>query len=326
MSALLEVENLKAEFPLPNGKIQALNGVSFQIDRGEIIGLAGESGSGKSVTTQCLLGMLPPPGRITDGDIRFDGESLLGLTERQFRQIRGRRISIVVQDALAALNPVIPTGEQVADVLLAHTDITRKSAWERVVEIFGQVGIPAARERSHRYAHEFSGGMQQRVVIGAAVACGPELIIADEPTTALDVTVQMQVLALLLDVRKRLGSAVLYISHDLAAVARICDRVLIMYAGEIVEQGPVREVFANPKHPYTQGLLASIPPISGQSNEFLTAIPGMPPNPAALPPGCRFAPRCPYVMDACREARPDLITVGTDHAARCILPLVRGGA
>jgi oligopeptide/dipeptide ABC transporter ATP-binding protein len=316
---LLEVENLQAAFFLRDRTIQAVNGVSFTVNQGEIVGLVGESGSGKSVTMQCIMRMVPPPGRITGGDIRFDGMSLLQLSSEEMRKLRGRRISMVVQDALAALNPVIPVGEQVADVFEAHMAVRGRSAWQRAVEMLQKVGIPDATRRARHYAHEFSGGMQQRTVIAAGLACGPELIIADEPTTALDVTIQQQILALLLHARQELGSAILYVSHDLAAVAHLCDRIIIMYAGEIVEQTGTRELFTNPKHPYTQGLLASIPPLRGEVQEFLPAIPGLPPDPAKLPPGCRFAPRCAYVQDACRAARPDLLRVGAQHDARCIL-------
>jgi oligopeptide/dipeptide ABC transporter ATP-binding protein len=262
---------------------------------------------------------LPYPGRIVEGDIRLNGHSLLQFSAEEMRQVRGRRISVVVQDALAALNPVIPIGEQVADVFQAHMNEHGKTAWQKAVEMLRRVGIPEPERRAHHYAHEFSGGMQQRTVIAAALACGPELIIADEPTTALDVTIQQQILALLLRARKELGSAILYISHDLAAVARICSRVIIMYAGEIVEQATTRELFRNPKHPYTRGLLACIPPLRGDGPEFLPAIPGLPPNPAKLPAGCRFAPRCLHVSDACRAARLELVEMSPGHQARCIL-------
>jgi peptide/nickel transport system ATP-binding protein len=316
---LLEVEDLHAAFVLPDRKVQAVNGVTFTIELGEIVGLVGESGSGKSVTMQSILRMLPAPGRITQGDVRFKGRSLLTLSDAEMRQIRGRQIAMVVQDALAALNPVIPIGEQIADVLEAHTPLRGRSAWQKAVEMLQKVGIPDANARAHYYAHEFSGGMQQRTVIGAALACSPDLIIADEPTTALDVTVQQQILALILKARRELGSAILYISHDLAAVTHLCDRVIIMYAGEIVEQAPTRNLFSQPKHPYTQGLLASIPPLHGEIQEFLPAIPGMPPDPTNLPTGCRFAPRCAFVHDACRISRPKLIELDDSRQVRCVL-------
>jgi oligopeptide/dipeptide ABC transporter ATP-binding protein len=316
---LLEVNDLQTAFFFSDRTVRAVNGVTFAVGAGEIVGLIGESGSGKSVTMQSILRLLPHPGRIVQGSIRLNGVNLLDLPAEEMRKVRGRRIAMVVQDALAALNPVIPIGEQIADVYMAHTPISRAGAWQKAVEMLRKVGISRAEQRAKHYAHEFSGGMQQRTVIAAALACGPELIIADEPTTALDVTVQQQILALLLQARRDLGSSILYISHDLAAVTHVCDRVIIMYAGEIVEQAPTRVLFRNPKHPYTQGLLASIPPLHGEVQEYLPAIPGFPPNPAALPSGCRFAARCSHVHDACRAAHPALIAVGDDHDARCLL-------
>ncbi|MFM7172776.1 MAG: ABC transporter ATP-binding protein [Caldilinea sp.] len=316
---LLEVDDLEAAFLFADRTVRAVNGVSFAVEAGEIVGLIGESGSGKSVTVQSILRLLPSPGRIVRGAIRLNGVNLLDLNREQMRQVRGRRIAMVVQDALAALNPVIPIGEQIADVFLAHTQVKRQTAWEKAVGMLRRVGISAAEERARHYAHEFSGGMQQRTVIAAALACTPELIIADEPTTALDVTVQQQILALLQQARSELGSAILYISHDLAVVTHLCDRILIMYAGEIVEQGPTRTLFRSPKHPYTQGLLASIPSLHGDVQEYLPAIPGLPPNAAALPTGCRFAARCTFVQERCRAHHPELVSVGSHHAVRCIL-------
>jgi peptide/nickel transport system ATP-binding protein len=315
---LLEVRNLHAQFQLADRVARAVEGVSFSIAPGEIVGLVGESGCGKSVTTQCILRTLPPPGRIVEGEILFKGADLLTKSREEMRAIRGRQISIVLQDALAALNPVITTGEQVADVYQAHRPATRKQAWERAVEMFRRTGIQNAVRMVRRYAHEFSGGMQQRVVIAAALACEPDLIIADEPTTALDVTIQLQILSLLRRARDQLGSAVLYISHDLAAVAQICDRVLIMYRGEIVEQAPADMLFRAPSHPYTQGLLASIPPLTGEPRRYLPAIPGVPPDPTAQITGCRFAARCQYVMDVCSR-HPPLFEAGPENRVRCHL-------
>ena len=319
MPPLLEVDNLKAYFFMRNYVIRAVDGVSFKIEPGEIVGLAGESGCGKSVTTQCVLRLLPSPGEIVDGEILFKGENLLEKSAEAMREIRGKQISIVVQDALAALNPVITTGEQVVDVYRAHAEATEKSAWQRAVDMFRRVGIPNAAMMVKRFPHEFSGGMQQRTVIASALVCGPDLIIADEPTTALDVTIQLQILTLLREARDELGSGILYISHDLAAVAQICNRVMIMYAGEIVEHAPTRELFHDPKHPYTQGLLASIPPLGGEASRYLSAIPGMPPDPLAPITGCRFADRCPKVMDICRRARPELMQIGPAREVRCFL-------
>jgi oligopeptide/dipeptide ABC transporter ATP-binding protein len=253
------------------------------------------------------------------GDIRFKGESLLKKSAEEMRQIRGKHIAIVVQDALASLNPVITTGEQIVDVYRAHIQVAKKPAWQRAVEIFRRVGIPNAKMMVKRYAHEFSGGMQQRTVIGAALVCAPDLIIADEPTTALDVTIQLQILQLLREARNELGSGILYISHDLAAVAQICDRVMIMYAGEIVEQAPTKELYGDPMHPYTQGLLASIPPLGGKSAKYLPAIPGALPDPSIPIIGCKFAERCDKVMDICRSSRPQLETVTPNRHVRCHL-------
>lgn len=319
MKPLLEVKNLKVHFFMETGVLKAVNGVSFEIQPGEIVGLAGESGCGKSVTMKCLLRLLPAPGRIMAGEIWFDGRDLFSLSQEEMRQVRGSRISIVLQDAMAALNPVIPVGEQVADVLSTHTEHSPKSAWEKAVELLGKTGIPRAKERARRYAHEFSGGMQQRVVIATALACNPALIIADEPTTGLDVTIQSQILSLLLEAQEQIGSAVLYISHDLATVVSICDRIMIMYAGVIVESAPTREILTNPRHPYTQALIDSIPPLGGEPVEFLRAIPGFPPNPVNLPPGCYFAPRCPQVRDECSARRPELLELDGACKVRCIL-------
>ena len=326
MSSLLEVRNLKAYFLMRDYVIRAVDGVSFQIEPGEIVGLAGESGCGKSVTTQCILRLLPSPGRIVEGEIQFQGEDLLRKSTEEMRQIRGKQISIVVQDALAALNPVITTGEQVVDIYKAHTEVNKKSAWQRAADMFRRVGIPNARLMVKRFPHEFSGGMQQRTVIASALVCGPDLIIADEPTTALDVTIQLQILALLREARDELGSGILYISHDLAAVAQICDRVLVMYAGEIVEHAPTGELFSDPKHPYTQGLLASIPPLGGEVPRYLSAIRGMPPDPSIPVTGCRFADRCDRVLDICLRARPELIQISRDREVRCFLYHSTGGS
>lgn len=318
MQPLLEIEDLRAYFFMRDTTIKAVDGVSFEIQRGEIVGLAGESGCGKTVTTQCILRVLPVPGRIVSGDIRLKGQSLLALSREEMREVRGRRISIVLQDALAALNPVIPTGEQVADVFQAHNKVTWKGAWKRAVDVMKTVGIPEPETRSRHYAHEFSGGMQQRTVIGAALTCGPDLIIADEPTTALDVTIQMQILNLLKEAQQKLRSSVLYISHDLANIARICERVMIMYAGEIVEIASAHDLYNDPLHPYTQGLLACIPPLGGKPTYYLPAIPGMPPDPLNYPPGCRFAPRCPEARDGCEAERPPLVSLGGGRYVRCL--------
>jgi len=315
---LLIVEDLQVYFYLRDGVVKAVDGASFTITKGEIVGLAGESGCGKSVTTQAILRLVPLPGKIVGGQILLDGIDIMSLSREELRQVRGDRISIVHQDALAALNPVIPVGEQIADVYKDHKSIPAKLAWSTAVEMMRRVGIPMPEERSHQFAHEFSGGMQQRAVISAALICEPDLIIADEPTTALDVTIQMQILSLLKHAQEELGSAVLYISHDLANVARICDRVMIMYAGEIVEQASTLDLYTNPLHPYTQGLLKSIPPIvTSKAFEKLSTIEGSPPKPTDYPPGCRFEPRCSSAMEQCRKERPHLVIVDGGRSVRC---------
>ena len=317
MQPLLEVEDLRAHFFTRYGVIKAVDGVSFEIFPGEIVGLAGESGCGKSVTTQCILRILPVPGRIVSGDIRLQGESLLDLSQEEMRDVRGGRISIVLQDALAALNPVITTGRQVADVFQAHSPVSWKEAWQQAVDVMRAVGIPKPEIRAEHYAHEFSGGMQQRTVIAAALICKPDLIIADEPTTALDVTIQMQILNLLKQAQQEMGSSILYISHDLANIARICERVMIMYAGQIVEIGSVRDIYSSPLHPYTRGLMACIPPMEGERHCYLPAISGSPPDPLMYPAGCRFAPRCAEAQERCQFESPPFNSVGDGRYVRC---------
>jgi peptide/nickel transport system ATP-binding protein len=314
---LLEVKNLKVYFYLKDGVVKAVEGASFKINRGEIVGLAGESGCGKSVTTQAILRLVPPPGRVEEGEVLLDGKNIYDLSREEMRNIRGSRISIVFQNAMAALNPVIPVGEQIADVYRDHKGGKFKQAISKAVDMMRRVGIAMPEQRSHQFAHEFSGGMQQRAVIAASLMCNPDLIIADEPTTALDVTIQMQILALLKHAQETYGTAILYISHDLATVSRICERVIIMYAGEIVESACTEDLYGEPLHPYTQGLLSSIPPLEGGTERFLKAIEGQPPKPTEYPSGCRFAPRCPFVVDRCRAARPPLLTFG-EHTVRCI--------
>lgn len=318
MKPLLEVKNLHVHFPTESGVLRAVNDVSFAVRCGEIVGLAGESGCGKSVTMKCLIGLLPSPGRIVSGEIWFQGQDLLRLSGREMRRLRGRDISIVLQDAMAALNPVIPVGEQVADVRRAHTEDSWKSAWAKAVELLGRMGIPQPQDRAKFYAHEFSGGMQQRVGIAAALACNPALIIADEPTTGLDVTIQLQILSLLREAREQMGSALIYISHDLATVVSVCERIMIMYAGEIVESAPTEPILQDPKHPYTRALMNSIPPMGGKSRELLQTIPGVPPNACDLPHGCHFAPRCPDREDDCSLRRPKLIKLEGNREVRCI--------
>lgn len=313
---LLEVKNLSTYFFLRDSVVKSVDGISFTIYEGEIVGLAGESGCGKSVTTQSILHMVPAPGKIVEGQILLKGEDICKYSREQLRMMRGKRISIVFQDALAALNPVISIGEQLADVVKDHNDISWKDSLQKACNMLRNVGIPYPESRMKQYAHEFSGGMQQRSVIGAAMICQPDLIIADEPTTALDVTIQMQILTLLKKARDESGTSVLYISHDLANVSSICDRVMIMYAGEIIEQAKRKDLYSDPLHPYTQGLLDSIPKLGGDTPVFLHTIEGSPPKPANYPKGCRFAPRCKYVMDICKNEHPNEYMV-EDRIVRC---------
>ncbi|GAB6877508.1 ABC transporter ATP-binding protein [Thermaerobacter litoralis] len=326
---LLEVRGLRTEFHTGEGRFAAVDDVSFTIARGETVGLVGESGSGKSVTSLSILRLVPsPPGRITAGSILFEGQDLLRLSEAAMRRIRGNRISMIFQEPMTSLNPVFPVGKQIAEALQWHRGLSRRAAWERAVELLRLVGIPDPAARARQYPHQMSGGMRQRVMIAMAVACEPQLLIADEPTTALDVTVQAQILDLMKDLRRRLGTAILLITHDLGVVADMADRVLVMYAGRIVESAPVDDLFARPLHPYSEGLLASMPQLH-RRQERLHVIPGQVPNPARLPTGCRFHPRCPYAIDICRQQEPVLAPAGEGRWVACWLreePAGAGGA
>ena len=318
---LLEVSRLTTEFVSGgNGvrhAVRVVDDVSFAIGRGEILALAGESGSGKSITALSILGLVPPPGRISAGSIRLDGRELLTLDERELRHIRGMRIGFVFQEPMTALNPVFSIGDQIAEALQVHGLAKGAAARARAVELLDAVRIQDPARRARDFPHQLSGGMRQRVLIAAAIACRPSLVIADEPTTALDATVQAEILDLLVAMRQESGLSLLLITHDLGIVARVADRVAVMYAGRIVETGPARGVLAAPGHPYTRGLLASLPgSIPGRR---LEAIPGAVPDLAALPPGCAFAPRCPARFAACDASRPGDFTVSRAHSARCFL-------
>jgi oligopeptide/dipeptide ABC transporter ATP-binding protein len=314
---ILDVQDLRTYFDTDEGVVKAVDGVSFRLARGTILGLVGESGSGKSATALSIMRLIPnPPGRIVGGRIDFHGEDLLAKTEAEMRQIRGARISMIFQDPMTSLDPVFTIGQQLTEALTYHQRLRKKEAWARSVDMLRLVGIPSPEARMRHYPHEFSGGMQQRVMIAMALLCRPDLLLADEPTTALDVTVEVQILELLQDIRRRLGTSIVLITHDLRVVVNVCDEVAVMYAGAIVEMGPVKEVFANPQHPYTLGLMASIPRpgIKGR----LRPIPGRPPNLVHLPPGCRFVARCPEAIAACQEALPALVEVSAGHRVRCI--------
>ncbi|MGV9241716.1 ABC transporter ATP-binding protein, partial [Streptomyces nigra] len=302
---LLDVHDLKVEFRTRDGIARAVNGVSFGVDAGETLAVLGESGSGKSVTAQAVMGILDsPPGRITAGKVLFQGRDLLRLNEDERRRVRGAEMAMIFQDALSSLNPVLPVGDQLGEMFVVHRGMSRRDARAKAVELMDQVRIPGARERVKQYPHQFSGGMRQRIMIAMAIALEPALIIADEPTTALDVTVQAQVMDLLAELRREYKMALVLITHDLGVVADVADRIAVMYAGRIVESAPVQDIYKAPAHPYTRGLLESVPRLDLKGRE-LTAISGLPPNLTRIPPGCAFHPRCPMARDVCRtDAAP----------------------
>jgi oligopeptide/dipeptide ABC transporter ATP-binding protein len=309
-SPLLRVRDLRTWFHTDAGVARAVDGVSFDLDRGEVLGIVGESGCGKSVTSLSILGLIPsPPGRIVEGSsVRLRDRELVGLSARELRRIRGADIAMIFQEPMTSLNPVFTVGEQVAEPLRLHLDLSRRAARDRAVELLDLVGIAAPARRATEYPHQLSGGMRQRVMIAMALACEPDVLIADEPTTALDVTIQAQILELIGSLRERLGMAVVLITHDLGVVAETCDRVLVMYAGRIVEQAPVGDLFEAPGHPYTEGLLGAVPRL-GASADSLAVIPGQVPSAYAWPSGCRFAGRCPYAWDRC-DTEPPLLARG----------------
>jgi peptide/nickel transport system ATP-binding protein len=316
--SLLEVAGLTTAFATQQGEITAIQDISFSLEAGEVLGVVGESGSGKSVAALSIMGLLPqPPARVAAGDVRFEGEVLTGLSERQWRRIRGPGIAMVFQEPMTSLNPVFTIGEQVTETIRAHERGSAAENFARAVALLEKVGIASAAERMTAYPHQLSGGQRQRVMLAIALACRPKLLIADEPTTALDVTIQAQILDLLLDLRDELGMAVIVITHNMGVIAETADRVLVMYAGRIVEEAPVAVLFDRPAHPYTRALLASAPTL-GAERERLVAIPGTLPDPRHRPPGCRFAPRCDFAEAACRAGPPPLVPLAPDHAAACI--------
>src|SRR3990172_6768448 len=304
MSNLLEVRDLKTYFYTRRGVVRAVQGVSLSVDKGETVDLVGESGSGKTITCLSILRLVPKPaGRIVGGQILFEGEDLLTKSEEEIRKIRGSRISMILQDPMSSLNPVFTIGNQVAETIVLHQNARGRKLWDKVREIFGLVRIPSPETTIRYYPHQISGGMRQRVVGAIGISCQPQLLIADEPTTSLDVTIQAQYLKLLKDIQRELGVAMIFITHDLGIVARMCDQVAVMYAGRLVEAGPVRTIFDAPAHPYTRALIESIPRF-GDTAGRLTAIEGQPPDPAALPAGCALHPRCPLVIERCRAEAP----------------------
>ncbi|GHK00811.1 ABC transporter ATP-binding protein [Streptomyces sp. NPDC003753] len=314
---LLEVQDLYVEFRTREGIARAVNGVGYAVDAGETLAVLGESGSGKSVTAQAVMGILDtPPGRITGGRVLFQGRDLLTLKEEERRRIRGAGMAMIFQDALSALNPVLTVGDQLGEMFVVHRGMSKKDARARAIELMDRVRIPAARQRVRDYPHQFSGGMRQRIMIAMALALEPALIIADEPTTALDVTVQAQVMDLLAELRREYGMGLVLITHDLGVVADVADRIAVMYAGRIVESAPVHDIYKSPAHPYTRGLLDSIPRLDRKGRR-LYAIEGLPPSLTHIPPGCPFHPRCPLARDVCRTDEPPLYEVDEQRGSAC---------
>jgi peptide/nickel transport system ATP-binding protein len=311
---VLSVSHLRVEFPSRRGTLVAVDDISFDIAPGEVLGIVGESGAGKSMTGSAVVGLLEPPGRIAGGEIRLEGQRIDNLPYDQLRRIRGKRIGMVFQDPLTSLNPLYRVGDQLVETIRTHLPLTEKAARDRAVELLTEVGIQGAAQRIDAYPHQFSGGMRQRVVLALALAAGPKLVIADEPTTALDVSIQAQIIQLLKKLCREHGAAVMLITHDMGVIAETADRVAVMYAGRIAEIGPVRDVIHAPHHPYTKGLMGSIPTLEGTGTR-LTQIPGAMPRLNAIPPGCAFNPRCPEVFDRCLRDRPDLMPAGASHAA-----------
>ena len=322
---VLSVRDLRVAFETRRGTLTAIDGVSFEIARGEILGVVGESGAGKSVTGSAVIGLIDPPGRIAGGEIRLAGERIDDLPPERMRRVRGRRIGMVFQDPLTSLDPLYRVGDQIVETIRTHTDLSARAARARAVALLAEVGIPAPERRLDGYPHEFSGGMRQRVVIALALAAEPELIIADEPTTALDVSVQAQVITLLKRLCRERGTAVMLVTHDMGVIAEAADRVAVMYSGRIAEIGPVAEVVRAPRHPYARGLMGAIPTLSDTA-ERLTQIPGAMPRLTAIPPGCAFHPRCPHVFGRCRVERPEPIPVGTARVACHLYDDARGEA
>ena len=320
MEVLLDVRGLRTHFHTSAGVIRAVDGVSWDVRKGETVALVGESGCGKSVSALSVMRLVSAPaGRIVDGEILFKGRNLLALSEEEMRRVRGREIGMIFQEPMTSLNPVLTIGRQLTETVETHLAMTSAQAQARAVELLSLVGIPEGARRLRQFPHQFSGGMRQRIMIAMALACDPALVLADEPTTALDVTIQAQILELMKSLSRRLGAAIMMITHNLGVVARYADRVNVMYAGKIVERATAREIYANPRHPYTLGLLRSVPRLDEPRRAKLQLIPGQPPDLSRLPGGCSFAPRCAYAIDRCREEEPGLDPVAADHLSACWL-------
>jgi oligopeptide transport system ATP-binding protein len=318
MNRLIEINDLEVGFKTYGGEVQAVRGISFYIEKGECIAVVGESGCGKSVTAKALLKLIPePPGSIKNGSILFEGKDIISYSKRQMQQIRGAEVSMIFQDPMTSLNPTMIIERQIGEVIAKHQKANRKQVYDRVIEIMKLVGIPNPERRVKQYPHEFSGGMRQRVMIAIAMACNPKLLIADEPTTALDVTIQAQILELMKELQKKLSTSIMLITHDLGVVANMAQRVLVFYAGKIVESGDVDEIFNNPKHPYTIGLLKSMPALGISNKEMLTTIEGTPPDLFKPPEGCSFMPRCEKAMRICKLAEPPMLDINVGHQAAC---------
>ena len=318
MDALLQVKNLRTHFFSRAGVVRAVDDVSFSLARGEILGLVGESGCGKSVSSLSIMRLVDRPGRIVSGEILFEDRDLLRLSKEEMRRLRGSRLAMIFQEPTSSMNPVFTIGSQIAEAILVHERVSRQAARERVLTLMGLVGIPDPERRFRQFPHQFSGGMLQRMMVAMALACNPSVLIADEPVTALDVTIQAQILDLIKELRDRTGASILLITHDMGVVAETCDRVAVMYLGKIVEEAPLASLFEAPKHPYTIGLFASIPRLE-ETVEWLHPIPGMVPSPLDLPPGCRFRNRCPHAMPICAEAEPPSVEVAPGHRVACYL-------
>jgi oligopeptide transport system ATP-binding protein len=319
LSRLLEVTNLHTSFRTYAGEVQAVRGVSFHLDKGEAVAIVGESGCGKSVTALSIMQLVPPPGRVTAGQIVFEGKDLLGVGEKSMQGIRGNSIGMIFQDPMTSLNPVLTIKTQILESLKLHQNLSGEAATKRAIELLHMVGIPSPERRLGAYPHQFSGGMRQRVMIAMALACNPRLLIADEPTTALDVTIQAQILDLMKSLRDKLGMSIILITHDLGVVAGLAERVVVMYAGKIVEQGRVGEIFAKAQHPYTWGLLKSVPRLDASTKDKLVPIYGQPPDLISPPQGCPFAPRCDYAMAICKNTPPEYTTMSDSHQVACWL-------